>query len=193
MAADVLFDWDRRELGRLTHLLAELSGVTAGGALVRAMDKAGSDAARSMRTDSGRKVREKKRMKAGTVSRGLPLTFPTDRSKLSSLVWRMQVSGKVVPIASYPARQVKGGVSVEINKGRPTLIRSAFITTLRSGRRGVFLHKGGKTSRVQELYTSRIADVFNDTGFVAAVQERAQGVFASAFARLLPIEINKVR
>lgn len=183
-----------------------------GRAALRAASKAGGDAIRSMKTESARTVRQRKRVKAGKVKAGLVLDFPHGKSA-EDLVWRIDVSGATTPVIDFPAHQVRAGVMAGINTGKSKLIPGAFIATMRSGHRGVFERaKGGAVSAlrptkkgkgggrvhrvarlpIHELFTTRIADVFNNPGMVPAILEVGRLKFESSFARLLPLELDKI-
>ncbi len=164
-------------------------------AIAQAASRAGGDAIRRIRTTGSRKVRERKRMKAGKVREALPLVFPVSK-RLNDLVWRMKVSGKAIPVIAYPgAREVRKGVSVGINRGKRKVIPSAFIAVMKSGHRGVFRRKtkGGKRLPIQELYSSTVADVFKDQDMIPSLQEEGQRVFASAFTRNLSLMLDKAK
>lgn len=205
MAAIVDFEWDSRDL-------AVFRGRKIDAAIARALSKSGNDALRAMRAEASRTVRTKKRIKAGRLSRALPIVFPPNTKEIHQLVWRMNVSGAVMRVGDFPHRQVRKGVSVAINKGGRKLIRSAFVARMKSGHVGVFFRaktgahgpltkkqqKSGHAFRVkrlpiEEIFTSRISDVFEDPGVSEHVLDRGRGVFALAFARLLPLELGKVK
>ncbi len=162
-------------------------------ALTRAMSKAGGDAIRAMRAESNRAIRARKRMRAGVVSRGLVLRMPRGARHIDDLVWKISVSGAPVPLGAYPSRQVKKGVSVAVNKGKRSILVGAFIATMKSGHQGIFRRKGKGRLPIEELFSTRISDVFNDTGMLPAVFARGNAVFGSSFKRLLPLEIEKAK
>ena len=167
-------------------------------ALARAISKAGGDAARYLRTGSSRLVRQRKRIKAGRLQRGLVLRFPSRGAGLADLAWRMDVSSEAFPAIDYPVRQTKRGVRIQVNVGSSKLIKGAFIARMKSGHRGVFTRErvGGARVRrlpIKEAFSSRIVDVFQDAGFVPFVQAGAQARFESSLKRLLPLELGKVR
>ncbi len=172
-------------------------------AVTRAVAKAGSDAIRAIRIDSSREVRAKKRLKLGQVNKSLVVFYPTNRRELSSLVWRMDVSGKPIPVIDYPgARKILttkkrgGGVGVTINQGgQRKVIRSAFVAVMKSGHKGVFRRttKGGPRLPIKELYTTKVSDVFKDSGFVPSIYARAQVVFGGSVERNLKIELDKIK
>jgi hypothetical protein len=200
--AAIEFVWDSREL-------EVWRGPKVEKALVRALSKAGADAIRAMKAESSRKIRERKRIKVARVNRSLPLYFP-EAKELGRMAWAMKVSGKLVPLAEFPHRQTKRGVSVAVNVGQRKLIKGAFVATMKSGHLGIFMRRrvqGPQTKKqakrglfprtprlpIEEAFTTRIADVFADGGFIPTVQARGQSVFSAAFARLLPIELGKLQ
>ena len=184
MSTGITLEWDSRDL-------AVWRGGKVERALANTLSKAGGDAARAGRAESSRKIRERKSMKAGAVGKALPLTFPGTK-EIARLAWRMDVSGALVPVSAYPHRQTRKGVSVAINKGSRSLIRSAFVVTLKSGHKGVFLRKGDARLPIKEAFTTRVSDVFMDGGFIPAVQARQQRAFSATFTRVLPLELAKL-
>lgn len=170
-------------------------------ALSRTMYMAGSSAAKVLRTDGARYVRDRKAMKYGKVLKGLPVKNPASR-RLTGLVWRMDVSGKASPAGAFPARQTKKGVSISINRSRRALIKGAFIAKIlnmsslneASFHRGVFIRKKGVARLpINHVLTTRISDVFGDTGMIPGLQNRALSVFSKSFDRLMPLEMSKIR
>ena len=158
-------------------------------ALLRAAARAGSDAIRALKTASSKAIRERKRFKVARVNNALPIFYP--RSK-EDLVWRMDVSGKPVPLADFPYRQTKTGVIVQVNQGQRKLVRGAFVATMRSGHVGIFRRVNKARLPIKEAFTTRVSDVFNDPKVIPAVQARAQIVFRSSFERLLQMELEKL-
>ena len=183
MAATIIFEWDSRDLQVWRKRSVE-------SALARALAKSGGDAVRAMKAESSRQVRAKKKFKVALVNKSLPVTYPTSK-EISRLAWRMDVSGALVPVAAFPHRQTRRGVSVAINVGARKTIKSAFIATMRSGHEGVFMRRGKKRLPIKEAFTTRVSDVFMNSGFIPLIQLKAQGVFAKAFERLLPVELGR--
>jgi hypothetical protein len=179
------FVWDSRDL-------EVWRGGKVESALAAALSKAGGDAIRSTAAESNRMVRRWKRMKVAALKKALPLTFPGTK-EIARLAWRMDVSGALVPVSAYPLRQTRKGISVAINTGARSFIRSAFVATMRSGHRGVFLRDGKGRLPIKEAFTTRVSDVFRDEGFIPAVHAKAAKTFASSFARLMPLEVAKMR
>lgn len=177
-------------------------------AMTAAASKAGSETIRKLRTAANREVRATKKIKAGEVRKALPIFFPKAKKDMDSLIWRLDVSGRLFPVIDYPGvRQVKkkgGGVSVQINvRGQRKVIPSAFVAVMKSGHRGVFRKKDkagpwrrgpqGQALPIEELFTSRVVDVFSDPGVIPRLQRDAGEGFASAFVRIFPLELDKVK
>jgi hypothetical protein len=195
-------EWD-------TSQIAALKAQGLERALFRVVSKAGSDAIRAARVTSSRTVRFRKRMKVKRVNEGLVLGFPRGARDLGALTWRVDVSGERFTLSSFPYRQTKRGVVVKVNRGKGVLINGAFEARMKSGHIGVFVRerttgapkkkKRGKYAspprvgrlKIEELFTTRIPDVFADAGMVPAVHARAQNVFSATFSRLLPLELLK--
>lgn len=183
---NLTFEWDKSQLGPLRDAGLERP-------LLSALRKSGGDAIRAMRAASNRAIRFRKQMKAGTVSRGLVLRMPRSTRSIDDLEWRVDVSGAPFRLSAYPFRQVKRGVSVAVNRGARRIIPSAFVATMKSGHTGIFVRRGKKRLPIDELFSSRISDVFNDSGMIPAVFARGSAVFSASFSRLLPLELAKVK
>lgn len=194
MADQVIqLEWDSRELEQLRDKRVER-------ALARAVSKAGGDAIRFLRTGSSRLIRRRKKVKASRVRRGLPLVFPRNKQDISSLEWRMNVSGEPVPLGEFPHRAVRrqegrrhgGGVRVQVNVGKWTMVKGVFVARMQSGHEGIFRRRGQARLPIDEAFTSRLSDVVQDKGFVDFVWAGAQARFAASIGRLLPLELARV-
>lgn len=186
MDATVEYEWDSRDL-------ALFRGGKVEGALARALNKAGSEAVRRMKAEANRKARQRKKLKVSAVNKALPLIFPKNTKIIEFLVWEMRVSGTPMPLSSYPHRQTKKGVMVQVTPGKRKLIKSAFLGTMSSGHEGIFQRRTKARLPIDELFSSRISDVFEDTGFIQQVLEHGRGAFARAYARTLLNELGKLK
>ena len=148
--------------------------------LEKALAKATTSAARALRAAATKNVRQRKRFKVSKLKKSLPLR------RVNAQEWRMDVSGEPMPVAAFPHRQTAKGVSVAINQGQRKLIKSAFVATMKSGHRGVFRRVGKGRLPIEELFTTRVSDVFNDNGMLPFVLARTQDVFRSTLERLMP-------
>lgn len=182
----IALQWDRKQLQALRAQNLER-------AITKTMRWAGRDAIRAVKASGSKGVRAKKRMKAGRVNASLVLTFPKGAKHIDDMAWRMDVSGKPIPLVDFPNRQTKKGVSVAVNRGRRVLVVSAFRATMKSGHTGIFRRQGEKRLPIDELFSTRVSDVFLDGGFVPALLARGQLVFNATFNRVLPLELEKLK
>lgn len=160
-------------------------------AMQNAAKKAGGDALRTLRTASSRAVRERKRMKLSDVSKGFKLYYPKTAA-LSEMEWRLDITAKPTPIAQYPHRQTRKGVSVSINKGTRKLIQGAFVATMKSGHTGVFVRRGSARLPIKELFTTKLTDVFENEDVVPELYSKARSVFVESFSRLTKLEFDRI-
>jgi hypothetical protein len=184
MPAHLTLEWNSKELSVFRDKRVEK-------ALLRTISKAGGDAARFLKSGSSKLIRQRKALKVARINKSLPLLFPRGRQHLNDLVWTMRVSGEPIPVIAFPTRQTKRGVVAQINTGRRTLIKGAFIAVMRSGHKGVFRRRGDRRLPIDEAFTTRVSDVFKDNGFIPFVQAGAQVRFKASFERLLPLELAK--
>lgn len=183
---EITFQWDKSAVGAWKGRKMEK-------AVVRALKKAGSDAIRATRAESKRGVRTRTRIRAGYLAdRALPLQYARG-DRLEGLVWAVHVSGQSVPLGEYPRRQTKRGVSVEVQRGRRALIESAFLARSRTGRLGVFLRPTTARYPMGHRLGLSVADSMADGRVPDMALRRGVAVLGSAFARLLPLELEKLR
>lgn len=187
--------------------LAALGDKRLRGAFVRAMQKAGSTALRDMKSEANKRVRARKRIKVKFISRSFHLRRPRGSGNvIDGKEWALDVRGNRVSLTAYPHRQTKipkgpqsrrskrpGGVSVEVNRGKRTLIKGAFIATMKSGHQGVWIRQGAGRLPIRELLASRPVDALLHKGEAEGVSERGGRSFGATFTRLLPMELDKVK
>ena len=171
-------------------------------ALKRALNKAGSTALRDMRSEATKRIRERKAIRPKYIARAL--TLSKHGGDISDLSWALNVSGKPIPLIAYPHKAVKGklgkrrmgprspgGMLVEVNVGKQTLVRGAFVATMRSGHEGIFRRRGTSRLPIKELLGSRPVDALLHKGEAQGVADRGAQSFAATFERVLPLEIGK--
>lgn len=170
--------------------LAALHPGRIGPAIRRAVRKAGMTALRDMRAEASKRVRARKRIKAGVVSKALRMRRPRG-GDVDGAEWAIDVRGARTSLTAYPVRQTKRGVSVEVNRGKRTLLPGAFIATMKSGHRGVWMREAKSRLPIREILGSRPVDALLHKGEAEAVQQRGARTFAGTFDRLLPLELAK--
>lgn len=184
---ELVFTWDSKDLKIWEDRRVEK-------AVASALSKSGSKAIRSLKVESNREVRSKKRIKVKRINDSMPLQFPADKGDVDLLVWRMRVSGKALRVSDFSYRQTKKGVTFGLNTGgKRTLIKGAFVATMKSGHTGVFRRRGKARLPIDEAFGPRVSDVMKDVGVIPRVLFGAQTVFSREFERLLPIELAKVK
>lgn len=128
---------------------ADVKGITAAmtryvgeqqKAVVRALNKTAMQA----RTAAAVEVRS-----AGynIKSSAIKKSFTIIRASRGNLVVILKATGRPIALVNYGARQGKNGVSVQVKTGR-TVLRHAFIATMRNGHAGVFERKGNAHKKV---------------------------------------------
>lgn len=183
MSVAINVTWDRSRMKAL-----DSGPFTA--ALKRALRKAGATALRDMRSEASKRIRTRKRIKSSYISRALTLSRPSG-GDISSMKWSLLVSGEPVPLIAYPVRQTAKGVSVEVNRGKRTLVKGAFVATMQSGHKGVFRRKSKQRLPISELRGSRPVDALLHKGEAQGVADRGGRSFAETFARVMPLEMEK--
>jgi hypothetical protein len=157
--------------------------------VIRAMKAAGTSALRAMKAEASRRIRDKKGIQAGKIDSALTMVFPTNKP-----VWALVAKAKPIPLMSFGARQTKTGVSVEVTKGKRSIIRHAFLATMQSGHKGVFMREGprriaskgkyrGKLRQpILERFTAPVSSVVKQSA--PEVLKRGETVFRDTFNRL---------
>ena len=159
-------------------------------AIPRALNKtattARAEAAREIKSAGyGLKIRDIK--KAISIIRA-------NRSELRAIV---RASGKPIPLIEYSARQTGKGVTVNVLRGRKR-IDGAFIATMPTGHRGVFVHQGetnrwvkrnGRRVRtrlpIRELFGPSVPQAFVNTIVQTALQRAIRERFPVVLAQEL--------
>lgn len=183
MATGISVKWDRSQI-------AALQTGPLKAALKRALRKAGATALRDMRAEANKRIRARKRIKISYIRKALSLGRPSG-SDISDFSWSLNVSGDPVPLTAYPFRQTRKGVSVEVNRGKRTLIARSFVATLASGHKGIFQRRGKARLPIREMFGSRPIDALLHEGEADGVAERGGKSFEATFQRVLPMEVRK--
>jgi hypothetical protein len=163
-------------------------------AVVRALNKTGQQ----VKTQAAREIRGAGyNVKIGEIKKSINLI----RANATTLTAIVKARGKPIGLIQYGARAISSGVSVQVKNGRK-VIKHAFIATMPSGHKGVFLRvgvghrkviKGGKVTwhglPIQELFGPSIPSAFiNKT-----VQQALAAAVREKFPRLLKHEIEYLR
>lgn len=141
---------DRADAERIAAGLRDLPQRLRGPTVKRALRRALG----TVRTETTRMVRaEVPRLRAKTVSGQMAIQLTA-----SGLEGDVIVRARPIPLVEYAGRQTRLGVTVEVKKGRK-LIRHAFIATMKSGHRGIFVRRGKARLPIKELFGPAIVDL----------------------------------
>lgn len=167
-------------------------------ATVRALNRAG---ARAM-TESNREVRKIFNVKASVVRGQMKLR----RAYKGHLAATIRVYGKRIPLIEFSARETARGVTLRVRKGGRKLVPHAFIRTVASGHKGVFVRaanargaagdipfRRGMGSRIAapgkndlpiaQLYSISVPAMLLDKGVSGAITKIAAQEFEKEFRR----------
>ncbi len=87
-------------------------------------------------------------------------SFHINRANFATRKAQINVFGKRVPLIDYGARQTKKGVTYKAPKGGRGLVAGGFLSTMRSGHKGVFKRAGKGRLPIQQLYGPSVPYVF---------------------------------
>lgn len=161
----------RREL----RSLGTKAPLAAARALNRSMASVQTQAVRELAGDLGIAQRD--------VRRGMALQRAT-RSKLSAT---LTVTGRRIPLIAFKAKgpepsRGRGRVTYRIGSRARTTVAGAFITTMRSGHRGVFRRRGIPRLPILELFGPSLPRVFTQAKITAARTRLAAELLAKNLA-----------
>lgn len=157
----------------------------------------------TVRAEAARKISDAYRIKVGEAKKGLRI----ENASRTHLKGAVVASGRPIPLIAFSARQTKRGVTVIVT-GRKS-ISHAFIATMRSGHRGVFVRtrstkplvfRHGKGSRIrrtgQDLPISELLSISIPAAFVQrkvsdSLISVAQRRFAEVFAQEARFRLSK--
>lgn len=146
-------------------------------AVARALNKTAMQA----RTEASRAVRDAGyNIKASAIKD----SFDIQRASKNSLIVLLLATGRPIGLINYNASQTRKGVRVKVKSGAHTL-RHAFIATMKSGHRGVFVRAGGKGSPrlpIRELYGPSIPTALSNRVVEEAIMSKIQEKFPQILA-----------
>lgn len=137
-------------------------------------------------------------------------TFKTVKATVTQLSGLIQSSGTPLPLIDFSANQTKAGVSVQVKKKNPrSVLKGAFIQTMKSGHKGVFWReyhgaKGpvkkisyGKLPikyhlPIKQLFGPRIPDILGDDPVMNVVLAKADDRMHKYMDKELNYELSKL-
>jgi hypothetical protein len=121
------------------------------GAVVRALNRT----ATTVRAEAAREINaEYAGLKIGAVKDRIVI------QKANKITQRVIifVSGRPIPIIEFAAHQIRQGVTVKV-KGTRKLLRHAFIATMPSGHKGVFVRRGSRNVLAARLPIDQVFSI----------------------------------
>jgi Prophage minor tail protein Z (GPZ) len=150
-------------------------------AIPRALNKTATTA----RAEAARAIKDAGYgMKIGAIKNAISILRASD----GELIVYIRATGRPLPLIAFGARQVLGGVSVQVKHGRK-VIKNAFIATMKSGHKGVFqrvdgsrhisrrVRRGGPQLPIKELYGPSIPSQFTSQAIRDAIARTARDRF----------------
>ena len=119
----------------------------------------------------------------------------------------IMVSGKRIPLIKFKARKIKMGVRVKV-KGSTHTLKHAFIQTMKSGHKGVYLRKDTKTRqrkrlgrtgpvykelRIKELFGPSIPSEFGTDALQKRFKYLAEKHWPARFTQEINYELSKIK
>lgn len=146
----------------------------------RAMSVAVNDTARQTQTVAARAVAKKLGVKVGAAKRQLRL----HRSNARTLTATIKPSGGSLKLIDFRARHRREDVGATAKVfGTQRTYRGAFIATMKSGHRGVFVRRGAGRLPIRELYAPGIQRTLLQDEVSKAVMDHANSRLAANMAR----------
>lgn len=184
----------RADISKALAKLTTISNEVRDKAVVRALNKT----ATQVKTQAAREIRDVGyNLKIGKIKQSIDIR----RASKSTLVAVVKASGRPIGLINYAARQTKSGVSVQVKGGRK-VINGAFIATMPSGHKGVFVRLGDAHKKVTRRGKVRwsglpIKELFGPSIPVAFLNKTVQSALQLAarekFPRILQQEIAYLR
>lgn len=190
----------------IKHLERQLAGIRDG--MPRVMSRSINKVLSSARTESARQIAGEIKVKVTTARRGMIILKATFEKWFGTIT----LSARRIPLIEFGARELKkqGGVSYRIEKeGKRKRIPRAFIATMPTGHKGVFMRKpigvkkGSAIVRrrgaplvprlpIGELRGPSIKDVFrNAPAIIAAVTQKAATGLQKEVSRQIELQLKR--
>jgi len=146
----------------------------------------------SAATDLKRKTSERIALKKGEIAKGISKY----KASFANLTGSIATTAYRPGLIRFPGtKQKRAGVSYRISRteGRK-MVPHAFIQTMPSGHRGVFLRKDSKKLPIGEAHGPSIWQVITDTpGLLAGAQQRAGDKIAKNINDQIGVELRRWR
>lgn len=167
------------DIKKAADQLAQLSDRFADTAIKNALNRMAS----MTQAEANRQIRQTYNIKISALNKQMT----TIKATPANLTATVLTKGRAYPIIGFAGTaQVATGVQVQIKvNGGPKVIAHAFIQTMKSGHKGVFLRVGKKSLPIDEKFTLSLPHMFASR----KIQEAAEQVVTNNFAQRLEHEI----
>lgn len=158
--------------------------------ITRAVVRAKATSLRTMKSQTKKRIRKRKAIKAGAIDKSLKIEDNKQRD-IKDMAWGVRVRSKPRGLIDYPHRQLKKGISVTVNRGKRTRLPHAFLAVMKSGHVGIFQRKNPFTRKIRELLGSRPVDAMLHKGEADGVRDAGRDAFVETARRNLKLELGK--
>lgn len=123
---------------------------------------------------------------------------------ISEPVYKISISPKALPLILFKPKQIgiikkgvrrrknrAGGVKVKVKKGKPILIKSAFITEMKYGE-NVFKRESGARGSIHALYGPQVSQLFSSDQALDRLEKEAVERFGKIFLDRIEYESGKL-
>jgi hypothetical protein len=138
-------------------------------ATVRALNKT----ATTVRAEAARKIGREYNIKIGAAKSQMWIS----RANRGRVMASITVSGRPIPLVEFDARQTRRGVTVKV-KGTRKVVAGAFIATMKTGHRGVYVRSTGKRLPIRQLFSLSLPVAFSQKQIMDALLQAASARFA---------------
>ena len=103
--------------------------------------------------------------------RDINRAIKVETAKAGNLRANLEVTGKKLPLIDFSARQNKQGVSIEVKRGGRKTLTHAFLPTMPTRYRGVFMRIGTKRFPIREKFTQSIPQFFGTMNIIKKIDD----------------------
>ncbi len=155
-------------------------------ATTAALNKVGSQAF----TVASKEIRSQYNIKASDLKK----TFAFKRASGSMWLAEIQAKGKGTPLIYFAAKQTKKGVTAKVLRaqGRKTY-PSRFITTMKSGYKGVFVREGKARLPIKQEFRVGIATAFGSKKIMDIARKVITDKWVPVFKNAMDFYMGKAR
>lgn len=170
-------------------------------AIRRATARSLNEILRTAKAQSARDIRQEINLKAGTIKKHITDTRAKQSDPVNSQKAVLSFSRRGIPLAEYDAKpKVVGkskltrkplvGVTVKVKQARK-VVKGGFLSTMKSGKRGVFIRRGKTRLPIEMKYGPALGDVATNKGVSGNIERMIATKYTEVFARNLAFYVGK--